>query len=44
MIKGSTTWYNALTNRLGGNFGLATEIELAAAFGHSSPPERQYLE
>ena len=23
MIKGSTTWSNALTNRLGGNFGLA---------------------
>jgi AcrR family transcriptional regulator len=22
VIKGSTTWYNALTNRLGGNFGL----------------------
>ena len=23
MIKGSTTWSNASTNRLGGNFGLA---------------------
>ena len=25
MIKGSTTWSNAWTNRLGGNFGLADE-------------------
>ena len=26
MIKGSTTWSNVLTNRLGGNFGLAPAL------------------
>ena len=26
MIKGSTTWSNALTNRLGGNFGLSNTL------------------
>lgn len=33
MIKGSITWYNALGNRLGGNFGLEKILTADAARG-----------
>jgi hypothetical protein len=38
MIKGSTTWYNALTNRLGGNFGLGARYGADDSRTGSSEP------
>jgi hypothetical protein len=37
VIKGSTTWSNALTNRLGGNFGLTVDF---GAGIYQEPQER----
>lgn len=34
MIKGSTTWYNALTNQLGGNCALNPQAGMPSGLMH----------